>query len=270
MRKATGNVLFIVSIILLISACSNSSRKKESNKNESEKISQQVFLIGNGPNSKKTISDLIEKSGIKTGGYVAILSMLNSRMDSSAFFLQKEFYDEQIMAVHIIDLHPGSDLKNTDVLTIENASILCILGGNKNKYMKLANNTLLKSVLIRAYENGTLITGIGKGAEILGDNYYSHIMDTISQSTKVIMQPGLGLLKNTVIDDITFFENYKEGIQENSKKKKFVFIGLAYKSAVWIINEDALVLGNSEIGLISPDKTIKKLNKGDEFKLISK
>jgi len=268
MKKILENILLIISLIFLISACNTTPEKKLLNESESENINQQVFLIGNGPNSKKTINDMIEKSGIRKGGYVVIIPTSFKKNNPNARHLKRDFNEQHIMAVHILDLHPDSALKNTDILAIENASILCLLGGNRNKFIKLAIKTRIKSALLQAYKNGTLIAGIGKGASVLGDYYFNQVRDSISQGVKLIEKPGLGLLKNTVIEDITFFGNYKEGIQKNSIKKNFVFIGLGYKSTVWIKNEEALVLRKSEIGLISPDKAITKLSKGDEFKLI--
>ncbi len=275
-RTTTGNVLLFLILIALISACSPISKKKALDENNTEIINQQVFLIGNGPNSKKTISDMIEKSGIRRGGFVVILPMPLNKPDSSAYSLQKEFYDQQIMAVHILDFDDNFQqdfsaisIKNSDVLAIENASIICLLSGRKNKFMKLANNTHLKKALQNAKAKGTLIAGTGNGASVLGDIYYTRVRDTISNEFKILMKPGLGLLKNTVVNDITLLKSNSEGIQQNSTKKKFMFIGLGYKSAVWIKNGEVLVLRKPEISLVSPDASIRKLGKGDKFGLIA-
>ncbi len=267
--KIPINIFLIISLSILIISCKNASdRLSQQDDSELENISQQAFLIGNGPNSKKTIKDMIEKSGIRKGGYVVILPMKQNKQDSSAWFLQQEFYDQQIIAVHILYLLSDSSLKNTDVLAIENAGIICLIDGNRNKFIKLAESTRLKVALQNAYIKGALITGIAKGASVLGEYYYNQVKDTISNNKKVKFKPGLGLLKNTVIDDIGFFRNYQDGIQKNSAKKKFMFIGLGYKSAVWIKNENAVVLRKSEVGLISPEKAISKIGKGDEFELL--
>jgi hypothetical protein len=143
----TRYILLFVGIIILISACNPASEKNEPEENETKTIDQQLFLIGNGPNSRRTISDMIEKSGIRTGGYVVIIPTSFNVKDSTAWFLKKEFFNQKIMAVHILELPPYSSagatpvtIKNTDLLSIENASIICLLNGEKNKFMKLANN----------------------------------------------------------------------------------------------------------------------------------
>ncbi len=269
MRKAIGTVLLSLSMLLLISACSTSSREKGHENDGLDRIAQQVFLIGNGPNSKETIKDMIEKSGIRKGGYVVIVPMSHDQQDSIAYFLQKEFYEQQIMAVHILGFYIKGVVENSDILTVENASIIYLLGGNRTKFMKFVNNTPLKNSLMQAFKNGTLMAGKGNGASIMGDYFYHQIIDTISQSPKLILNPGLGLLKNTVVDDISFFRTYKDGIQKNSTKKNFVFLGLGYKSAVWIKNEEAHVLRKPEIGFISPGNSIKLLSKEEEFLISS-
>jgi len=167
----SGNFLLFVGLIIIISACNPHSERKDFGVNGSKIIDQQIFLIGNGPNSKRTIGDMIEKSGIRTGGYVVIIPTSFNAKDSTAWFLKKEFYNQKIMAVHILEFPPYSStgasqttIKNSDVLSIENASIICLLNGKKNKFMKLANNTRLKRSLTKAKENGALVAGIGRGA----------------------------------------------------------------------------------------------------------
>ncbi|OQX73379.1 MAG: hypothetical protein B6D64_13905 [Bacteroidetes bacterium 4484_276] len=263
----SGNFLLFVGLIIIISACNPHSERKDFGVNGSKIIDQQIFLIGNGPNSKRTIGDMIEKSGIRTGGYVVIIPTSFNAKDSTAWFLKKEFYNQKIMAVHILEFPPYSS-KNSDVLSIENASIICLLNGKKNKFMKLANNTRLKRSLTKAKENGALVAGIGRGASILGEYYYSKVTDTVSQKLKVFLKPGLGLLKNTIVDDIGFYRNNKKGIQQSSTRENFIFIGLNDRSCIWIKNDNALVLRKPKIVLITPGMPKKILVKGDSIKLI--
>jgi len=268
--RITENIFLILVLCASIVSCNNTPDKSLLQDSETDNISRQVFLIGKGPNSKETVKDMIEKSGIKKGGYVVILSLLQNKKNSASYYLKKEFNDRQIMAVHVLVINSNEEIKNTDVLAIENARILCFLDENRNKFIKIANKSRLKKSLLNAYKNGTLIAGFGKGASILGEYYYKKVTDTVSQKVKVVLKPGLGLLTNTVIDDITFMRNYKKGIQKNSAKKKFVFLGLGYKSAIWIKNEEAIVIRKSEVGLISPDKAIETLQKGDDFTIFSR
>ncbi len=270
MLRITQKFLVFALITYLFAACNSENTQTPSGKNE--QLSSQFFLIGKGPYLKKTTCDIIEKSGIRKGGHVIILSMAENKLDSSAFFLQKQFGEQEIMAVHIFDFadriqkKPSPiSLTNSEILAIENASIICIPDGNRNSFMKLANNTRLKKVLQNAKAKGVLIVGIGSGASVLGDHYYAYVNDTVLKRYKIIMKPGLDLLKNTVIDNIVFIRNYKEAIQKNSKNKNFVFVGLADTSCLWIKESNARVLRKSKIVFIFPNKPMKKLVKGDEL-----
>ena len=255
-------------IIVIISACNSGNSQQSVHDIENDHAIKQAFLIGSGPNSKRNIKDMIEKSGIRNGGYVVIIPTSFMKNDSNAYFLKREFYEQKIFAVHILGFHQDSAIKNTDVIAIENANILCLTDGRRNKFINLANSTRLKNALLNAYDNGTLVVGNGKAAALLGEKYYSWKTDTILNSKKIILKPGLGILQNTVIDDFGFFRNHKETIQQESTKKNFVFLGLDYKASIWIKNGDAFVLRKSGIGIISPDKPVIILHKGDEFKLI--
>jgi cyanophycinase-like exopeptidase len=221
--RITENIILIVYLCISLASCSHTPEKSRLQNDETGNISRQVFLIGNGPNSKETVKDMIEKSEIKNGGYVVILHTFLNKNDSAAYYLRKEFYDRQIMAVHILELNNAEKIKNTDVLTVENARILCLFTGNMNKFVKMAEKTRLKNSLLKAYKNGTLIAGVGNGASVLGEYYYNRVMDTITHSVKIIMKKGLGLLKNTAIDDIPFFRNYEDGIQKILKIKILCF-----------------------------------------------
>ena len=279
MRKRIRNLFIplslLVSLIILISACNSSSNKEGVNESGSGNINQQIFLLGNGPYLKNTIYDIIDKSGIKRGGYVVILPMPSNKPDSSAHTLQKEFYNQQIKAVHILDFDDNFQqdisalsIKNSDVLAIENASVICLLSGRKNKFMSLANNSRLKKALQNAKAKGALIVGAGNGASVLGALYYNQVRDTISNELKILMKRGLGLLKNAIVDDIAFLNDHRKRIRKKITKKNFLFIGMGNKSSVWIKDSEAVVLSKTGIRLMSPDTTVIRLGFGDEFSLL--
>jgi hypothetical protein len=48
-----------------------------------------------------------------------------------------------------------------------------------------------------------------------------------------------------------------------------VFLGLGYKSAVWIRNKEATVIRESGIIMITPDKGTERLQKGDCFAIFA-
>lgn len=156
-------------LIVFISSCNFGSKNNSINKIENDQTQKQAFLIENSPISKETISEMIEKSGIRKGGYVVIITSPFDDAKSIANNLKQKFYIQELTAVHIFNFEPDSSVKKTELLAIENASIICVLDGNKNNFIKLANNSLLKKPLLNAYNNGCLVAGNRSIISSLGD-----------------------------------------------------------------------------------------------------
>ena len=157
-------------LIVFIYSCNFGSKNNSINKIENDQTQKQTLLIEKSPISKETVSEMIEKSGIRKGGYVVIITSPFDDAKSIANNLKQKFYIQELTAVHIFNFEPDSSIKKTELLAIENASIICVLDGNKTNFMKLANNNLLKKPLLNAYNNGCLIAGNGSIISSLGDN----------------------------------------------------------------------------------------------------
>lgn len=156
-------------LIVFISSCNFGSKNNSNNKIENGQIQKQTFLIENNHISKEIISKMIEKSGIRKGGYVVIITNSFDDSESIANNLKQKFYNQEITAVHIINLELDSSIKKTELIAIENASIIYIPDGNKSNFMKLDNNSLLKKPLLNAYNNGCLLAGNESIISSLGD-----------------------------------------------------------------------------------------------------
>ena len=267
--KIVVKIIALTVLIAIIFACNTETTQQSSINTKNDDVIGQVLLFGKGYNLKEGVSSIIEKSGIKKGGYVVIIPTSGSANIAITNSIKKQFNDQNIMAVHVLKFDPNSVVKNTDITAIENARILCFLGERPNKFMKLANSTRLKKSLLAAKEKVILIAGFGKGASVLGDYFYIHgRKDTLTNKKKIWLMPGLGILKNTAVNDISLLKNHKENIQKKSNKKNFIFIGLRNKTSVMIEDSIGIVLNEPGIKLISPDKEPKKLGIGDSFNLL--
>ncbi len=140
----------VVLIIISIASCNSNDKVTSIDKNG---INQRVFLLENNNISDEIINELIEKSGIRKSGYVIIITPNDKNNTQTANNHKNKFYKQEIMAVHILKLDHNSILKKTEFLTIENASIICLLGNNK----QLTINTYLGKSLMNAVSNGSLI-----------------------------------------------------------------------------------------------------------------
>ena len=250
-----------------VASCDSSSNQPIFDTNKSK--SSQFFLLGDDFDSKMTISSIIEKSNLKKGGYVLIIPTSFLTNDKQANKLRQEFNNKFIRPVHILSFKANSNIKNTDVIAIENANVICFVGEKRNQFIKLVNRTRLKEAFYKAKDNGTVIAGIGNGASIMGDYYFYSTKGTNTQAAKTMLKPGLGLLKNTVVGNIDLLTNYKEDIAGSSSKGVFVFIGMENKSSIWIADSSAVVLSSAGVELISPDNEQAIYKIGEKFSLPS-
>jgi len=257
-------VVALYIFIVIVAACNSGNNQSLS---DTKTETTQFFLLGNDFDFKKTISSIIEKANLKKGGYVLIIPTSFLDNDKQANKLRKEFNNQFVKPVHTLNFKANSNIKNTDVIAIENANVICFVGGKRNQFIKLVNRTRLKESFHKAKENGTVIAGIGNGASIMGGYYFNSTKGTNKQAAKTILKPGLGLLKNTVVGDIDLLLNFKEDIKVSSSKGVFVFIGIDNQSSIWISDSSAVVLSIAGVELIYPDNEQAAYKTGERFNL---
>ena len=113
---------------------------------------KQVFKIGENIDFSTVIADAIEQSKIRKKGYVVIIPSQQKKYTKEANIIMQEFYRKEIMAVHILNLNTKEPLKKTEILTIENATIICLIG---NGSMQINNKSYLKIPLVNALKKNT-------------------------------------------------------------------------------------------------------------------
>jgi len=258
-------VLMILTFILL--SCTSEINHQHMNGGKDKPAVKQVLLIGDGAYTKQSIDDLIKKSGIRRQGFVVIVPTSFLPNDEKARALQYEFYKRLVRAVHILNLNPKSNIENTDILAIENASVLCFIGGKRNEFMNLANHTPLKSAILNAYDKGALIVGFGNATTLLPNQYLNFNTDTIHHSKSIIFSPGLGLIGKVVVENRVNFKNDEAEIQKEVEKQHCIVLGLDDQACVWISDSNAIVIGEKEVRMISPGNPPAILQKGQKIKL---
>jgi hypothetical protein len=167
----TTKLLVPIAFSLLLISCNSASGPNHERDKELRLQVKPVMLIENGSISKKDIGDMIDRSTIRRGGYVAIISTSLIAEDKKAIHLRNLFYGRQIEAVHIINVEAHAVIKNTHVLTIENATILCLLDGDSEKFVQMAAYPVLKSAILNAYKKGALVVMNGHACSLANDNY---------------------------------------------------------------------------------------------------
>lgn len=267
MLKAVHTLWVLVMMTFILVSCTTDINHQYMNGDIADPIAKQVFLIGDGAYTKQSIDELIEKSGIRRQGFVVIIPTSFLPNDEKARALRNEFYNRLVRAVHILNLNPKSNIENTDILAIENASVLCFIGGKRNEFMNLANHTPLKTAILNAYEKGALIVGFGNASTLLPNQYLHFNTDTVHHSKSIIFSPGLGLIGKVFVDNRVNFQNHEAAIQNEAEKQQCIVLGIDDQSCVWISDSNAIVLGEKEVGMISPGNSPAILQKGQKIKL---
>lgn len=113
------------------------------------------------------ISGLIELSELRKGGYVVIISTDKNSNNLEANKITKRFYSKQSTAIHILNFKFKSDYKKTDKLSIENASLICILVDENTQITKWKHIDEIRESIKLSIKKGGIITGVGDIKQIL-------------------------------------------------------------------------------------------------------
>ena len=136
--KSAALLLFVA----LLGGCNSQNKNTEK---------KQVFLMDSTEGSLTVITDAIKHSEIRKGGYVVIIPSQTKKDNRKANKIEKEFYGQEIMAVHVLNINPNRSLNKTDIIAIENAKIICLVGikSIKNKVLeKPIENALINNACI--------------------------------------------------------------------------------------------------------------------------
>ncbi len=160
--KSKRHIPFQISMFLFVFmfaffGCENKHDNGSNLTNENKQ--NQFFVFDKQVDIKLAVAELVKTSEISKGGYVTIITSAVKTNRKKAINLKKIFYKQGIVGVHIITLNNKTTLNKTDILTIENSRIICLIGKNPKK---LTSNNQLKRSLIKAMENGAFIGVSGK------------------------------------------------------------------------------------------------------------
>jgi len=110
---SSSMLVAILFSILLLSCDSPSGPNYKRDKEQRLRV-KPVLLVEDELFTVNDVAELIDRSTIRRGGYVAILSTSLTTEDKAAIELRSQFYNKQIEAVHILYVKPHSAIKNTD------------------------------------------------------------------------------------------------------------------------------------------------------------
>ena len=265
MKKWFFSIAFIVATAFLLgwSGCQNFQPA-----NHNDVGNWQLLVAGNGVTNPEIVGQVVKKSTVYQQGYVVIIDTRNSKNDKQANGVKKLFYKHAINAVHILKIEPSAQLKPSELLAIENATVVLLMPISRKMQPSLLKNSSLIKALKTAFQKGAFMAAKGNEfAKLTGTIYYQQRKDSVKGNMIVRQQKGLGFVHNVVVDMLPFYNHFKKGIVKDVKADKFVFVALGKKSMVLLGKEQAMVLGGDKVGVLMPGKLFKFYKSGVRFLL---
>jgi cyanophycinase len=256
--------LLLILVISFLYGCSSDQSKQTIEITEIQQTQKTALLTGYDFKLEK-VDQLISKSDINRSGYVVIIPISPNNNNNKSKLLQEKFYAKQIVAVHILDLN-DSTLKRSDMLTIENAKVICFIGNNVDEFLAFTSKTGLRDVIHVAYNKGCLIAGFGKCASIFGSTYI--VSETnITENKKHVLVTGLDLFTNTIIYNTNDQSNIIDGVISKSENTNINYIGIDNSSTLLIQNSKIVNVIDGSINYLS-NNTPNYFAAGSTFDLL--
>ncbi len=257
--------IFFVTTVLLTgwSGCQNFQSAKH---NDTD--SWQLLITGNAITNSEVVDQIAEKSTVYQKGYVVVVDFNLSKNGKNKNKIKQLFYKHEINAVHVLIIDPASQVKPSDLLTIENASAVLLLPINRKTQTTLPKNGDLIKGLKTVFQKGAFVAATGnEWAKLMGSIYYYQRKDSVKGNTLVRQHKGIGLINNVVVDMMPFYKHFEKGILKDVKADQFVFAALGKSSMLLFGNGRAMVLGRDKVGVLSPGKPLSFYNNGEKFLL---
>lgn len=240
---------------------------------QAQTIKGKLFIIGGGDRSDDLMKQLLGITELGPKDYIVVLPMSSEEPDSSFIFFKAQMV--KLTANPIIMLNFNKETAQNKILTdsVQKAKLIFISGGNQTRFMKIVQNTPIKTAIQKAYENGSTISGTSAGAAVMSEKMitgnqklekeYSGTFDNIRYNNLETAE-GLGLLKTAVIDQHFLKRNrYNRLLSGLVEFPELTGIGIDEATAIIVRNNQVEVAGESEVIVIRKPKGILKSKKGN-------
>jgi cyanophycinase len=135
--------------------------------------------------------------------------MASSEPDTSGWYGKKQFIDQGIRDVVVMNIQDADACPNDCLDSLANASMIYISGGDQSRFMDIVLNTRVHEAIRQAYMDGSLIAGTSAGAAVMSKKMitgnelkhpeYTGDFRTI-EADNMELKEGLGLIGNAIVD----------------------------------------------------------------------
>ena len=170
----------------------------------SEKISGNLIIIGGAEDKEgdKEILKRVEKYIDSEKEKLVIATIATEYPEKSYKKYKKVFEGLGIINIDNLDISRREDaFKLENVEIINNANLLFFTGGDQLRITSMIGGTLVYDAIKELCNRGGLIAGTSAGASVMSDTMIVQGEDDESPHKCTLkMSPGLGLVKNIIID----------------------------------------------------------------------
>jgi cyanophycinase len=208
------------------------------------KVEGKLLIIG-GAEDKDSRCIILNKVVELAGGEesnIVVLTVATEYPKKIGEEYTQIFSDLGVRQISAIDIRSRKDANCTDYISeIENASCIFFTGGDQLRITSLLGGTGAEHMLKKAYRRGVVIAGTSAGASVMSETMItSGNDDDAPKKCTLKMAPGLGLLKDVVVDQ-HFAQRGRIGRLLTAIAQNPLMLGMG-------IDEDtAVVIGNDAI-----------------------
>lgn len=216
-----------------------------------------LFIIGGGSRSDALVKDLVTTSGIKNTDYIVVLPMASEQPDTGYKYINLQLVKQTSAKVRNFDFAKSASSNPKWVDSVAKAKLIYILGGDQNRFMKAVLGTPIYAAIHQAYKNGATIAGTSAGAAVMSKYMITgkqllatDYKETFNQllDKNVEFAEGLGLLKNTIIDQHFIKRNrYNRLISSLAAHPDMIMVGIDEATAIVVEGNKARVTGDSQV-----------------------
>ena len=205
--------------------------------------------------------------------FIAVLPMSSEEPDSSFIFFKTQMVKLTKNPIVMLNFNKETAQNKTLTDSLQKAKLIFISGGDQSRFMSVVQNTSIKTAIVKAYENGSTISGTSAGAAVMSEKMitgnqklqkeYSGTFDNIRYDNLETAE-GLGLLKTAIIDQHFLKRNrYNRLLSALVEFPSLTGIGIDESTAIIVRNNQIEVAGESEVIVVKNPKGILKSKKNN-------
>ena len=245
-------IFYFITLMMLLASC----QRPAGNQTEDDATGT-LFIIGGGSRPAGMVERMIEESGIRDTGYVAILPMSSSLPDSAIIWSGEQFYEQGMDRVAGFNFQHDQTPKEEWLDSLRKAPLIYISGGNQNRFMNIVMDSPIMDAIHTAYANGAVIAGTSAGAAVMcemmitGDELrYEEYRSTfpVIEWDNIELAPGLGLLETAIVDQhFVWRSRHNRLITAVLEYPALPGIGIDESTAIIVNGNQAEVVGEAQV-----------------------